>query len=243
MKIIVLGIACLTLPVAAFAQTIEQPTYKPGDHWMYRLTTERGPNGWVQTRDEFTVTRVTASTLYFSVKQSGSTQPPNEVFSGLDWSRIRNVNGKETTVNRPFFFPLTVGKSWTLRYEEERPARTNFKSQLWNFKYMISGFETVEVPAGKFKALKIEAEGDWTGEVAAAQNVVQGTQTDQNGASITTKVENIPAGTKLAGRSYKAFWYAPEVKRWVKSVEEYYSPGGSRSERYTSELESFGFAE
>jgi hypothetical protein len=242
-KNLVLGIACIMLPVASFAQSIEQPAYKPGDHWTYRMTTERAPSGWVQTRDEFTITRVTGSTLYFSVRQSGSTLPPNEVFSSLDWSRIRNVNGKETTVNRPLSFPLAAGKSWTLHYEEENPAEKNFKSQLWNTKYTVVGFETVEVPAGKFKALKIEAEGDWSGEVAPGQNVVQGSRTDQSGASMMTKVENTPAGTKVTGRTYKAFWYAPEVKRWVKSVEEYYNPGGARSARYTGELESFGFME
>jgi hypothetical protein len=31
----------------------------------------------------------------------------------------------------------------------------------------------------------------------------------------------------------------PEVKRWVKSVEEYYSSGGVRNERYAQELQSF----
>jgi hypothetical protein len=35
----------------------------------------------------------------------------------------------------------------------------------------------------------------------------------------------------------------PEVKRWVKSVEEYYGSGGVRNERYTGELESFKLAE
>lgn len=243
MKTLVLIIACAATPLTVWAQTIEQPTYKPGDHWTYRMTTERAPSGWMQTRDEFTITRVTSSTLYFSVKQSGSTMASNEVFSGLDWSRIRNVNGKETTVNRPLSFPLATGKTWTLRYEEERPPKTNYKSQQWNSKYVVAGFETVEVPAGTFKALKIESEGDWTGEIAAAQSTVQGAQTNQNGASIVTKVENIPAGTKVTGRTYKAFWYVPEIKRWVKSVEEYYNPGGSRSERYTAELESFGLSE
>jgi hypothetical protein len=34
-----------------------------------------------------------------------------------------------------------------------------------------------------------------------------------------------------------------EVKHWVKSVEEYYSNGGARNERYTQELESFKPAE
>lgn len=47
----------------------------------------------------------------------------------------------------------------------------------------------------------------------------------------------------VSGRTYKAFWYVPEVKRCVKSVEEYYAHGGVRSESYTSELESFKLAD
>ena len=47
----------------------------------------------------------------------------------------------------------------------------------------------------------------------------------------------------VAGRTYKAFWYVPEVRRWVKSVEEYYGSGGVRNERYTDELESFQLAD
>ena len=49
------------------------------------------------------------------------------------------------------------------------------------------------------------------------------------------KIGPVPA----TGRTYKAFWYVPEVGRWVKSVEEYYSSNGVRNERYTTEVESF----
>jgi hypothetical protein len=35
----------------------------------------------------------------------------------------------------------------------------------------------------------------------------------------------------------------PKVKRWVKSVEEYYGANGVRNERYTSELETYKVAE
>ena len=45
------------------------------------------------------------------------------------------------------------------------------------------------------------------------------------------------------GRLYKAFWYVPEINRFVKSVEEYYSAGGVRNERYTDELDSYKIAQ
>ena len=49
-------------------------------------------------------------------------------------------------------------------------------------------------------------------------------------------------GGCASGRTYMAIWYVPEVKRWVKSMEEYYTPGGVRNERYVSELERFEVA-
>ena len=46
----------------------------------------------------------------------------------------------------------------------------------------------------------------------------------------------------VTGHTYKTFWYAHEVKRWVKSVEEYAASGQLGNERHTAELESFKVA-
>lgn len=221
----------------AFAQSIENPKLKAGDTWMYRNTMEKGQDGWSQTHDEITVSRTTASSIYYSTKQSGSTQAPMELISGVDWSRIRNVNGKEIVVSRPLTFPLSVGRTWELQYTEQRPNKVHRYEQ-WNNTYKVVGFETVEVPAGKFSALKIEAEGKWVAQMEPANTVAQGAQSTQNSTTMITQVQKTTADT-VTGRTYKAFWYAPEVKRWVKSVEEYYGSNGARNERYTGELESF----
>jgi hypothetical protein len=223
--------------VSVGAQNISAPTVKAGDSWTYKATTEKGPTGWTQTRDETTVSRVTSSTIYYTVKASGSTQPEKELFSGTDWSRARDVNGKETIVNRPLAFPLTAGKTWELHFTEQHPNKAH-RSEEWNNKYTVVGYEAIEVPAGKFNALKIEAEGHWTAEIEPGQSVVQGAQTNAAGVSMTTEVQKTTERT-ASGRTYKAFWYVPEVRRWVKSVEEYYGSNGVRNEKYTGELESF----
>jgi hypothetical protein len=234
----ILAACCLVAACApACAETLNPPTIKSGDTWVYRVTTEKSTTGWSQTRDETTVTRVTPSSIYYTLKASGSTQPPKELFAGLDWSRVRDVNGKETTVNRPLSFPLTVGKTWDLQYTEPHPNK-NFRSEEWSIKYTVVGLETVEVPAGKYNALKIEAEGRWTADLEPAQTVTQGAQSNADGTSMSTQVQKIKERT-VTGRTYKAFWYVPEVKRWVKSIEEYYGSGGVRNESYTGELESF----
>jgi hypothetical protein len=184
MKAVLASCWLITATASASAETLNAPAVNTGDTWVYRVTTEKATTGWSQTRDETVVTRVTPSSIYYTVKASGSTQPPKELFAGLDWSRVRDVNGKETIVNRPLSFPLTVGKTWDLEYTEPHPNKS-FRTEEWGAKYSVVGFETIEVPAGK------------------------------------------------------AFWYVPEVKRWVRSVEEYYGNGGVRNESYTGELESF----
>lgn len=231
----------LVLASVAWSAALEVPPVKEGDSWIYRSTTEKGPGGWNQTRDEITVTRVTAARIFLSVKPSGSTQPPKEMFLGRDWSRSRDVNGKETVVNRPLSFPLSEKTTWDVVYTEENPNR-NHKSEKFNSHFTVVGLENVEVPAGKFRAFKVEAEGQWEAELAPNQTIVQGAATGSGGATLVTRVQK-NASRVATGRTYKAFWYVPEVKRWVKSVEEYYSNEGVRTERYTQELESFKAAD
>ncbi len=223
------------------AQTVEMPAVSTGDAWKYRMTIEKGPGGWTQTQDELTVSRVTSTTIYFSSRQSGSTQPARDQIAGRDWRRLRDINGNETVISQPLSFPLAAGKSWDIDYTEQHPDKAH-KFERWQSTFKVIGYETVEVPAGKFNALKIEAEGHWTAEPEPSQSVVQAAQSAESGTTMVTEVKKTTAGP-VTGRTYKAFWYAPEVKRWVRSVEEYYGSGGVRSERYTSELESFKVAD
>ena len=238
MKIATLALLGISVAATAWgAQTVDAPAVKVGDTWTYRITTEKGATGWTQTHEEVTVSRVTSSLIYYASKPSGSTQPAKELFAGLDWSRLRDVNGKETVVNRPFAFPLTVGKTWDLDYTEQHPNKI-YRSERRDSKFTVVGFETVEVPAGKFNAMKVEAEGRWTAEIEPAQTVVQGARSSAGGTSMVTETQKARV-EPVTGRVYKAFWYAPEARRWVKSVEEYYGNGGVRNERYVGELESF----
>jgi hypothetical protein len=222
---------------AASAETIGPPDVHAGDTWVYRVTKETDQNGWNQTREEFAVTRVTASTIYFTLKAAGSTLAPKEIYVGRDWSRSRDVNGAQTVVNRPLAFPLEAGKSWDLDYTELNP---NAKHKMETFKttYTVVGLEPVEVAAGKFNAYKIEGEGHWQAELAPVKSITQGAQTASGDTTMVTQVHST-ADRETSGRLYKAFWYVPEMKRWVKSVEENYSSSGVRHERTTLELESF----
>jgi len=218
------------------AQTAERPLVQVGDTWTYRQTNDTR-SGFKEEREVYEVTRTTASTIYFDARQAGSAQPPKNVFSGVDWRRVRAVNGVETVVNQPLDFPLTVGKHWDVHYREEHPN----KGHVWedfNSTYTVVGIEHVEVAAGKFDAIKIEAEGRWLAETVPSNTIATAALGASGISTLATQIDTAGA-RRIEGRMYKAFWYVPSVRRWVKSVEEYYASGGERSERNTSELDSY----
>lgn len=231
-----LAASLLLVSAAAVAQTVNAPKIKGGDSWVYRVTTEKGSQGWAQTDSDVSVAHVDATTIYLLLKQSGSQQAPIEKLAGIDWSRSRDVNGKQQVVNRPFDFPLELGKKWQVKFTEANPNR-QYQSETFQTDYSVIGWEDVEVPAGKFRALKVEAEGTWTAEVASS-NQVAAHAVNVPGSSAVLMQSNRVTPHAVSGRTYKAFWYVPGVKNFVKSVEENYGSAGIRSERFTNELVS-----
>lgn len=241
MKKIILSLFATVISVHSLAQSIGQPAVKAGDRWTYRVTEEQGTNGWSQTHNEVIVSRVTSSSIYFTAGQVGAKNPGDEYFMGADWSRIRGVNGKEIVVNQPLAFPLSVGKTWSINYTEQHPDKYK-RSEQREMKYTVLGYETIDLPAGKFKALKIEGEGHWTAELEPNQTVVQTSQVNQDGATMVTQANKTPAAL-FTGRTYLVLWYVPEVKRLIKSIEESYNNHGVRNSRETVELEAYKLSE
>ncbi len=227
---------------AAVAQNISQPVLQPQDTWTYRRTTETRPDTWRQAHFVGTVLRNSGSTVLLQNKEVDSPNPPREILINADWSAFRSLSGKETVVHRPFAFPISVGKTWDLEFTDDHPNNKGHKSETRRLKYRVVGWEDVEVPAGKFKALKIEADGAWTGEVAPRTAATIATQTSAQGTTAAAQTVNVTAET-VTGRLYQAYWYAPEVKREVKSVEENYDTNGVRSARFTNELEAYKLAD
>lgn len=232
--------ACAAMTSSAWAGELDQPRYAPGDAWVFRDDTEKG-QATHQSLDEATIIRTTSDSVLVSIKTVGSAQAPREQMFGKDWSRFRSVNGEETIVNRPLAFPLAIGKTWRVDYTEMNPNPQHLREH-FTHNYRVVGWEEVTVPAGTFKALKIESKGVWTADIGArtVSNALV-LKNNQNAVVIANK-NNIAAKT-ATGRLYKAFWYVPSVKRWVKSLEEYYSSDGTRNERASSELESFNVGE
>ena len=229
-------LAGISLVSQAHAQTVKIPVIVPNDTWTYQNTTETRV-GWNQTDIETTVTRAGPDEIAVDTRRVGSTMPARESLSGRDWDRFRSVNGQETVVNKPLSFPLTIGKSWTIDYLEKHPNRQH-DSERFRSVFTVTSWEDVTVPAGTFHAIKIEAEGTWWAVSAPATSAVSASRIYAQGA--TTLIQAGHSGaTSGSGRTYKSFWYVPGVKKWVKSVEEYYDAGGVRTARYSEELKSY----
>lgn len=236
MRLVAAFAVAFAIPVLAQAETIVAPHPVPNDTWVYQLTRE-DKAGWRQTRDELSVARVTSTGIFVNSKQVGSTMPPRETVSAPDWSRVRSVNGKETLVNQPMSFPLSVGKAWTVEYSEDNPNRAH-KNEHFKTTFKVTGWEDVTVPAGTFHALKIEGDGNWTATMAPAVNGAAATRVDAAGTTAVVQTQRQTATTS-SGRLYKGFWYVPSIKRWVKSEEDYYDSNGVRNEHFVGELVSF----
>lgn len=225
--------------ISAYAQEAPAPALREGDKWVYSVKIEKPPNGASTRHWENVVQRVGSSGMVLANKPVDSNMPPNETAYQNDWSRMVSINGKMTTTNKYFDFPLKTGKTWQVAVTQEKP-NPRLKLLRTTQNYKVIGWEDVTVPAGTFKALKIEADGDWYNEFeptnASASATVQ-TGATGNTALATTRPSMTP--TAVTGKSYRAFWYLPDAKREIKSVIETFNSSGGLSERTTSELESF----
>lgn len=96
------------------------------------------------------------------------------------------------------------------------------------------------MPAGTFKALKIEMEGDWFKEFEPQgphASTVTGAGPGGQAALVDTQSAHTPA--PIGGRMYRLTWYVPEVKRDAKVIAEDYTPACVVQHRATQEPESY----
>ena len=89
-----------------------------------------------------------------------------------------------------FSFPLQFGSSRTLSFEAQRPRVTTGSIQ-YHVTVRIAGWEEITVPAGKFRVVRIVGDGSFL----------------------------LPEFPRPA-RVRTTYWYAPEVRRWVKFLLE-----------------------
>lgn len=141
----------------SFAQGVAAPQYKAGDSWTYRET------------DNFT--RLDRGTIVSEVTRAdGSIQLATRTNDGRvlgtaaldDTGALKSgaINARAAGELNPSLalrpFPLTEGKRWSQTVSRADPATQANRSV--RISGRVVGWETVRVPAGEFKALRIERE-------------------------------------------------------------------------------------
>jgi hypothetical protein len=193
-----------------FAQAeppVGKPTVKPGDFWIYRKM-DYAANRPMETY-ELTVTFVRNDVIHASVyvekgdpmgsfrsiakPKTGDLDSDATFTSG--WNALSAPDGSIREYRGEFLrFPLAPGNSFSYGYDIRRP-----RSGAFHVKHertaAVTRWEDVVVPAGKFRALRVEANGSFQRQ-------------DQF----------------MAGKARAVYWYAPEVKRWVKYTYETFVP-------------------
>lgn len=187
----------LSFPALCAAQAeapVARPGVKVGDRWIY--------HHWDQLEQKLVKTyelRVSfADRNVIHTVVTRQDQRESDAMWSSDWNSSQSVLG-EGVINPHtgfFKFPLRIGDSYQTSFEIAFPQRGSLRIRR-EYTVKVVGWEEVVVAAGKFRALKLEAEGSWQ-------------RLDAHGS----------------GRLRSAFWYAPEVKRWVKNVLEVHGPRG-----------------
>jgi hypothetical protein len=184
------ALVCAAAPAAA---QVAAPALKPGDTWTYR-----GVDNY-NKRVTGTWTREVASAAPGGIRivtREGNTtteslfRAPGEIASGVLGDRARGTMEPALSVTP---FPLTEGKTWSQKVIRTDPGTNERREMLVTGR--VRGWETVKVPAGEFKALKVE------------RTLYLGDYDSFRGATQRSETE----------------WYAPEVRGPVKVqvFEEY----------------------
>lgn len=193
MRMLVWLLCCSCLVAGAAAQQprarIDGPAVKVGDTWMYNTH-----NGWTGNLDYVSVNTVKEISKQGIVMESASLDR-NIVFTvrrTRDFNLISIEAPHFTQRARPYYpnfvFPLEVGKTWK-RDVELLNSKDPDKEVRAKLEGKVVGWESVTVPAGTFRALKIVVTGYYQGTT--------------NSGSWTGRIED-------------ALWYAPEVRNAVR---------------------------
>ncbi|MGQ0511199.1 MAG: hypothetical protein ACT4P9_11365 [Betaproteobacteria bacterium] len=212
--------ASFALAGAAFAAdpaVVDKPRIVVGDTWTYRTEVRGGAVGaGSRTFEEalevtaVAANRVNAVMMRKSGTAAGVEPEEADMIFDTDWNVLvtGNRGARPSALIRPgtelLKFPMKPGDSYRTDYDMETLPDSYILRHRRVTK--VIGWEDITVPAGRFRALRVESEG-------------------------TVQVAKKPK----PGRSVVTAWYAPEVRRWVR-LEQEFGPGGLTSELLSYKL-------
>ena len=138
-------------PASVASVAPSPPTWRPGDRWLYAWTS--GGQSGIKTVETLEIKEINRVSFY--LVRVGDV----EAFwtRDLHWAGTMEDGRVDSRMTPPqpwFTWPLKAGQHWTHRGTyEDRSGKTQF-----NDVFSVVGTEAVEVPAGRFNALKIVRE-------------------------------------------------------------------------------------
>ena len=198
-----MGLAC-TAASAQLAMPVERPELKPGDTWTYRVL-----DNWTKKEtNRYTMVYATEENERWMFRWQGLTDgKTSTLMFNKDLQACRTLKeSSNLTCGGNLKFPLTAGGKH--RYNELPWGNGNGHNSA---DCEVKGIEAVEVPAGKFEAVKVTCKGFWT-------RLFEGSG---------------------SGRFDETWWYSPSIKRLVKlEYNDLYS-NGQPNVRNLTELVEF----
>jgi hypothetical protein len=178
------GIALVPMSAPASDGPVARPDVREGDRWIYRRMNyaQRRATGDYEVR----VTFAGPNGIVAVATDLGNKTEADTTWTA-EWNAAVAANGDSYTPDtQTFRFPLAVGSEWPSAFELRRPHAMGYGLR-FNRTAKVLGWEEIEVPAGRHRALRVQIEGPW---------------------------ERVDV--RASGRSTTTMWYAPVVKRWVK---------------------------
>lgn len=217
--------------------SVSTPVFHVGDAWVFDRSHEKGKTGFTQERVLEQVERVGPDTMLLGVKLDGAPGAFEDHMVGLDLSQRRIVDGESKVSDRFFSFPMKVGSTWQEDYVD--PRRQGMQTSVHVTRtYKVVGWEDVVVPAGAFRAMKIEADGKLVANVYVPATAVSAASASPSGATTVAHAQKAQSGV-VTHTTYRLIYYAPEIKFFVKTVNEQYDGESVRTERDTDVLVSY----
>lgn len=178
-------------PVEAPVAVVPPPTLRPGDTWVYAQV--NAYNGLVERN--LTDTLVAAGQGFVVERRSDRPGEPVQTETiAAPWREVAETNGSARRVfNAPLSrIPFPLAPGQAWNEQATMTDAYNV-NYLWRTSGRAVGWERVRTPAGEFVALRIERRMNLG---------------DYDYSWSDTEV-------------HETYWYAPEVKRWVRFEHQY----------------------
>lgn len=183
------------------------PVLKAGQQWAYRRVDLWRKEETERFRQELAFEEAGRWMVRWTILNSDDPVRRGSVTGELmDPASQSYADSRVTGSAEPLRFPLAPGKSWSFEYSfRGQSGRQTKVIQA----AMVKGWETVSVPAGSFRALRVEHDGRYTAS---------------------------EGGYSWSGTIRETYWYAPAARRVVMREYRDTKGDGSTWDQWRDEL-------